>query len=81
MGRLTRFFSRGAKLPGMPQARHVAERAVAPYLRDDLVATLDELRQVGAHTDKMQLQLDDMQRRIDELREPTRASRSISPPC
>lgn len=69
MGRLTRFLAGGARLPGMPKARHVAEKAVAPYLRDDLVATLAELRQVGARTDLLQAQIEGMQRRIDELSE------------
>ena len=69
MGRLTRFLAGGAKLPGMPKARHVAEKAVAPYLRDDLAATLAELRLVGARTELLQSQIEHMQRRIDELTE------------
>jgi predicted SAM-dependent methyltransferase len=51
----------------MPKARHVAERAVAPYLRTDLAATLDELRQVEARTEQMYTQIGELQRRHDEL--------------
>lgn len=36
MSRLKNLLHRGTKLPGMPKARHITERAVAPYLRADL---------------------------------------------
>jgi hypothetical protein len=38
MGRSSSFIRRILRLPGVPEARHVAERAVAPYLRADLVS-------------------------------------------
>lgn len=36
MSRIRRGLRKLTRLPGMPQARHVAERSVAPYLRHDL---------------------------------------------
>ncbi|MEO5899103.1 MAG: hypothetical protein ABIR68_03090 [Ilumatobacteraceae bacterium] len=36
MGRLKNMFRRVTKAPGVPTARHLTERAVAPYLREDL---------------------------------------------
>jgi hypothetical protein len=38
MSRLTKAVRRALRLPGVPEARHVAERAVAPYLRADLTS-------------------------------------------
>jgi hypothetical protein len=55
----------------MPKARHVAERAVAPYLRNDLASTLDELRLVGARTEQLYAQVDELQRRSDALTDAT----------
>jgi predicted SAM-dependent methyltransferase len=55
----------------MPKARHVAEKAVAPYLRNDLASTLDELRLVGARTEQLYAQVEALQRRSDELAEAT----------
>src|SRR5687768_1212796 len=66
-----RFLAGGARLPGMPKARHVAEKAVAPYLRNDLARMLDELRQVGARTEQLYAQVQEMQRRNDALAEAT----------
>jgi predicted SAM-dependent methyltransferase len=62
VGRLTNFLARGAKLPGMPEARHVAERAVAPYLRDDLAATLDRMVAVEAQISELQAKLERLER-------------------
>ena len=62
MSRLSKYFARGAKLPGMPQARHVAERAVAPYLRDDLAATLVRMVELEARVTDLQLKLDGVER-------------------
>jgi hypothetical protein len=36
VGKLAGLMRRLAGLPGVPQGRHIAERAVAPYLRADL---------------------------------------------
>ena len=36
MSKLAKLMRRATTLPGVPQGRHVAERAVAPYLRADL---------------------------------------------
>ena len=38
MSRLKNAVRRALRLPGVPEARHVAERAVAPYLRADLTS-------------------------------------------
>ncbi|HUP73238.1 MAG TPA: hypothetical protein VM282_09330 [Acidimicrobiales bacterium] len=62
MGRLANFLSRGAKLPGMPKARHVVERAVAPYLRDDLNATLARTVELQSQISEMRLKLERIER-------------------
>ena len=52
MSKLAKLTRRAATLPGVPQGRHVAERAVAPYLRADLEALhrdlLEAVERIGA---------------------------------
>ena len=68
------------KLRGLPQARHVAERAVAPYLRDDLhslhldhialVQRIENLERIAADTtleERVSAQLTRMGNTIDEI--------------
>ena len=62
MGRLSNFLSRGAKVPGMRKARHVAERALAPYLRDDLNATLARTVDLQSQISEMRLKLERIER-------------------
>jgi phage shock protein A len=51
VARFSSFVRRAARLPGVPQARHVTERAVAPYLRADLHSLhsdlVDALERIG----------------------------------
>src|SRR5688500_17027823 len=67
-----------ARLRGVPQARHVAERAVAPYLRADvhslnldhvsLVQRIENLERVLADTDaRISSQIAGMAHAIDEI--------------
>lgn len=62
MARFTRFLRRATTLPGVPQARHVTERAVAPYLRADVQSLhhdlVDALERLGA-----------VERRLDAIEE------------
>ena len=60
MGRLGRGLRKLARSPGVPQARHLAERSVAPYLRDDLHRlALDH----GLTVDR----LSDLERKVENL--------------
>jgi hypothetical protein len=43
MSGLSRYVRRALRLPGVPEARHVTERAVAPYLRADLTSMHETL--------------------------------------
>ena len=52
MSKLAKLMRRAATLPGVPQGRHVAERAVAPYLRADVESLhrdlLEAVQRIGA---------------------------------
>jgi hypothetical protein len=52
MSKLAKLKRRAANLPGVPQGRHVAERAVAPYLRADVESLhrdlLEAVERIGA---------------------------------
>ena len=61
VARFKRFVRRATTLPGVPQARHVTERAVAPYLRADLrslhrdlVDALDRLGRIEQRLDAIE---------------------------
>lgn len=60
MGRLGRQLRKLTKSPGMPQARHLAERSVAPYLRSDL-------HQLGLDHGLTVERLSDLERKVDRL--------------
>ena len=62
MGRFIQFLARGAQLPGMPKARHVVERAVAPYLRDDMAATLDRTADLQDQISETRLRFERLER-------------------
>jgi hypothetical protein len=62
VARFKRFVRRATTLPGVPQARHVTERAVAPYLRADLSSLHRDL--VNALE-----RLGDIERRLDAIEE------------
>ena len=57
MSRLAKYLGRVARLPGVPQSRHVAERAVAPYLRADLTALHRQLLDTVERLDAVEAQL------------------------
>jgi chromosome segregation ATPase len=54
---LAKFMRRVTKLPGVPQSRHIAERAVAPYLRADLTSLHEELLATIERLDAVEAQL------------------------
>jgi ABC-type transporter Mla subunit MlaD len=54
---LAKFMRRVTKLPGVPQSRHVAERAVAPYLRADLTSLHQQLLATIERLDAVEAQL------------------------
>ncbi len=60
MGILRRTTRRATKAPGVPQARHVAERAVAPYLRADLHA-------LGLEHTATTARLADLEQKVEHL--------------
>ena len=55
---LKRFVRRATTLPGVPEARHVAERAVAPYLRADLHSLHQDLVEVAERLNRLEHRLD-----------------------
>ena len=57
MSRLAKYLGRVARLPGVPQSRHVAERTVAPYLRADLTALHRQLLDTIERLDAVEAQL------------------------
>jgi hypothetical protein len=54
---MAEFLGRCARLPGVPQTRHVAERAVAPYLRADLSSLHLQLLETIERLDAVEAQL------------------------
>jgi hypothetical protein len=64
MGKTRRFLRRLAKARGVPQARHIAERSIAPYVRADLhelwlshVGVVDHLTALQQVVDRLQAQV------------------------
>jgi molybdopterin-biosynthesis enzyme MoeA-like protein len=54
---LAKLLRRVTTLPGVPQSRHVAERAVAPYLRADLTSLHQQLLATIERLDAVEAQL------------------------
>ena len=51
-------------LPGVPQSRHVAERAVAPYLRADLTSLHQDLVAVIDRVGRIEERLDGIEQHM-----------------
>ncbi len=64
MARIKAMARRATKAPGVPQARHLAERTVAPYLRADLQSLNDGLTVTAQRTDTQDLRILELQRGI-----------------
>jgi hypothetical protein len=60
VSRLAKYLGRVTRLPGVPQSRHVAERAVAPYLRADLTSLHHQLLETIERLEAVEAQLRDL---------------------
>jgi hypothetical protein len=55
------------QLPGVPQARHAAEIAVAPYLRADLHELHNEVLAMGDRLDALEAHVRDLRTAVDDI--------------
>ena len=53
--------------PGVPQSRHVAERAVAPYLRADLTSLHRQLLDMIERLDAVETQLRELSSTVEAI--------------
>jgi hypothetical protein len=64
---LERLRARIRRLPGVPQSRHVAERAVAPYLRADLHSLHQDFIVVADRVTVARADLDELRRAVADI--------------
>jgi hypothetical protein len=65
MGRVKQALRRLTKSPGVPQARHIAERSVAPYLRADVHQLALDHAVVEQRLTALQLRFDELNASVD----------------
>jgi chromosome segregation ATPase len=58
---------RVTKLPGVPRSRHIAERAVAPYLRADLTSLHQQLLDTNERLDAVEAQLRELSTTVGSI--------------
>lgn len=67
MGRLKDVVRRITRVPGVPEARHVTERVVAPYLRADLQGIHADQIGMSSRIDALHGRLDTFSSRLDDM--------------